>query len=161
MKKTAKTAAKTATTKPEAKKCCAKKCAAKKCETKKPALKSVTFTVHAEAGQDVRLAGSFTDWETKAKKMTFKKANGIYSATVKLAPGEYQYKFIIGGDIAAAATAGSSSSVSEGNVSLVTDTLSSLSEGESLEGRFCTWFVSVGGALRSDSWRPYLVITVR
>ena len=96
MKKTTKTAAKTATTKPEAKKCCAKKCAAKKCETKKPALKSVTFTVHAEAGQDVRLAGSFTDWETKAKKMTFKKTNGVYSATVKLAPGEYQYKFIIG-----------------------------------------------------------------
>ena len=96
MKKTAKTAAKTATTKPEAKKCCAKKCAAKKCETKKPALKSVTFTVHAEAGQDVRLAGSFTDWETKAKKMTFKKTNGVYSATVKLSPGEYQYKFIIG-----------------------------------------------------------------
>ena len=96
MKKTAKTAAKTATTKPEAKKCCAKKCAAKKCATKKPALKSVTFTVHAEAGQDVRLAGSFTDWETKAKKMTFKKTNGVYSATVKLAPGEYRYKFIIG-----------------------------------------------------------------
>ena len=96
MKKTAKTAAKTATKKPEAKKCCAKKCAAKKYETKKPALKSVTFTVHAEAGQDVRLAGSFTDWETKAKKMTFKKTNGVYSATVKLAPGEYQYKFIIG-----------------------------------------------------------------
>ena len=96
MKKTAKTAAKTATKKPEAKKCCAKKCAAKKCATKKPALKSVTFTVHAEAGQDVRLAGSFTDWETKAKKMTFKKTNGVYSATVKLAPGEYQYKFIIG-----------------------------------------------------------------
>ena len=96
MKKTAKTAAKTATTKPEAKMCCAKKCAAKKCETKKPALKSVTFTVHAEAGQNVRLAGSFTDWETKAKKMTFKKTNGVYSATVKLAPGEYQYKFIIG-----------------------------------------------------------------
>ena len=96
MKKTAKTAAKTATKKPEAKKPCTKKCVAKKCETKKPALKSVTFTVHAEAGQDVRLAGSFTDWETKAKKMTFKKTNGVYSATVKLAPGEYQYKFIIG-----------------------------------------------------------------
>ena len=96
MKKTAKTAAKTATKKPEAKKPCTKKCVAKECETKKPALKSVTFTVHAEAGQDVRLAGSFTDWETKAKKMTFKKTNGVYSATVKLAPGEYQYKFIIG-----------------------------------------------------------------
>ena len=96
MKKTANTAAKTTTKKP-AEKACAKKCAAaKKCTAKKPALKSVTFTVHAEAGQDVRLAGSFTDWETKAKKMTFKKNNGVYSATVKLAPGEYQYKFIIG-----------------------------------------------------------------
>ena len=96
MKKTAKTAAKAATKKPEAKKPCTKKCTAKKCAAQKPTLKSVTFTVHAEAGQDVRLAGSFTDWETKAKKMTFKKNNGVYSATVKLAPGEYQYKFIIG-----------------------------------------------------------------
>ena len=96
MKKTAKTAAKAATKKPEAKKPCTKKCTAKKCAAQKPTLKSVTFTVHAEAGQDVRLAGSFTDWETKAKKMTFKKTNGVYSATVKLAPGEYQYKFIIG-----------------------------------------------------------------
>ena len=93
MKKTAKTAATTATKKPESKKPCARKCG---CKAQKPALKSVTFTVHAEAGQDVRLAGSFTDWETKAKKMTFKKTNGVYSATVKLAPGEYQYKFIIG-----------------------------------------------------------------
>ena len=96
MKKTAKTAAKTATAKP-AEKACAKKCAAgRKCAAKKPELKSVTFTVHAEAGQQVRLAGCFTDWETKAKKMTFKKRNGVYSATVKLAPGEYQYTFIIG-----------------------------------------------------------------
>jgi 1,4-alpha-glucan branching enzyme len=90
MKKTATTTAKAAAKKPATKSC------TKKCAAKKPALKSVTFTVHAEAGQDVRLAGSFTDWETKAKKMTFKKTNGVYSATVKLAPGEYQYKFIIG-----------------------------------------------------------------
>ena len=96
MKKTAKTTAKTGTAKPS-ERACAKKCATgRKCAATKPALASVTFTVHAEAGQDVRLAGSFTDWETKAKKMSFKKANGIYSATVKLAPGEYQYKFIIG-----------------------------------------------------------------
>ncbi len=91
MKKKAQAAPKVAAKKPVAAKPCAKKRAAVK-----PVLKSVTFTVHAEAGQEVRLAGSFTDWETKAKKMTFKKANGVYSATVKLAPGEYQYKFIIG-----------------------------------------------------------------
>ena len=91
MKKKAQAAPKVAAKKPVAAKPCAKKRAAVK-----PVLKSVTFTVHAEAGQEVRLAGSFTDWETKAKKMTFKKKNGVYSATVKLAPGEYQYKFIIG-----------------------------------------------------------------
>ena len=89
MKKQVKAAAKTATKKKPAK-------AAKKVAAPKAAVKSVTFTVHAEAGQEVRLAGSFTDWETKAKKMTFKKKNGVYSATVKLAPGEYQSKFIIG-----------------------------------------------------------------
>ena len=91
MKKQVKKTVKAAPKKAVAPKACTKKCVAKK-----PTLKSVTFTVHAEAGQDVRLAGSFTDWETKAKKMTFKKANGVYTATVKLAPGEYQYKFIIG-----------------------------------------------------------------
>lgn len=96
MKKTAKTDVKPAE-KTAAKKTCPKKCAtARKCATKKPELKSVTFTVHADAGQNVRLAGCFTDWEAKAKKMTFKKATGVYCATVKLAPGEYQYKFIIG-----------------------------------------------------------------
>lgn len=89
MKKQVKTAAKPATKQPTTK-------AIKKCAASKPVLKSVTFTVHAEAGQDVRLAGSFTDWETQAKKMAFKKQNGVYTATVKLAPGEYQYKFIIG-----------------------------------------------------------------
>ena len=89
-KRAAATAAVKTVEKPVAKKRPGRKPAAK------PTLKSVTFTVHAEADQDVRLAGSFTDWETKAKKMTFKKRKGIYSATVKLAPGEYQYKFIIG-----------------------------------------------------------------
>ena len=83
MKKQTKAAVKAAAKKSPAAKACRKTRAAKK-----PALKNVTFTVHAEAGQNVRLAGSFTDWETKAKKMRFRKANGVYSATVKLAPGE-------------------------------------------------------------------------
>ena len=91
MKKKAKSTAKVT-----AEKATAAKPRGRKPVAKKPALKKVTFTVHAEAGQNVRLAGSFTDWETKAKRMRFRKANGIYSATVKLAPGEYQYKFIIG-----------------------------------------------------------------
>ncbi len=71
------------------------KSAAKKAE--KPAKKAVTFTVHAEKGKAVYLAGSFNEWSTTAKKMAYKAAGGLYSATVKLVPGEYQYKFVIDG----------------------------------------------------------------
>ena len=63
----------------------------------KSVTKSVTFTVHAEKGQDVYVAGEFNGWDPTAKKMAYKARQGIYSATVKLAPGEYQYKFVIGG----------------------------------------------------------------
>lgn len=73
----------------------AKKPATKKPVAKKPATKSVTFTVHADKGKAVYLAGEFNDWNPTAKKMTFKA--GVYSATLKLAAGTYQYKFVIDG----------------------------------------------------------------
>ena len=62
-----------------------------------PATKAVTFTVHAEQGKAVYLAGSFNEWSTTAKKMAYKAKEGTYAATVQLAPGEYQYKFVIDG----------------------------------------------------------------
>ena len=65
-------------------------------KAKKTAEKSVSFTVRADAGKTVYLAGCFNKWSPTGKKMVDKKKNGVYSATVKLAPGEYQYKFIIG-----------------------------------------------------------------
>ena len=70
-------------------------CAVKKCATRKPSAKDVTFTVHAEKGKAVYVAGQFNDWDPTAKKMAFKA--GVYTATVKLVPGEYQYKFVIDG----------------------------------------------------------------
>ena len=60
-----------------------------------PAKKSVTFTVNADKGKEVYLAVSFNEWSTTAKTMAYKA--GVYSATVQLAPGEYQYKFVIDG----------------------------------------------------------------
>ena len=75
-----------------------KPCAAKKAAAPKAAKaveKSVVFTIRADVGKAVYLAGCFNDWNPTGKKMTFKA--GVYSATVKLAPGEYQYKFIIDG----------------------------------------------------------------
>ena len=63
----------------------------------KTAEKSVTFTVRADAGKSVYLAGSFNQWNPAGKKMLDKKNEGVYTATVKLAPGRYEYKFVIDG----------------------------------------------------------------
>ena len=84
------------------KKCAVKKTVVKKC-AKKPvakkaaAKKDVTFTVHADKGKAVYVAGEFNGWDPTAKKMAYKARAGIYAATLKLAAGTYQYKFVIDG----------------------------------------------------------------
>jgi 1,4-alpha-glucan branching enzyme len=72
-----------------------KKAATKK--TVKPAAKSVKFTVRADAGKKVFLAGCFNDWNAESTPMKYTKKDGVYSVSVKLAPGTYQYKFVIDG----------------------------------------------------------------
>ena len=83
-------AAKTAAKKPAA-------CSACKTAAKKTTGKTVTFTVHAEKGKAVYVAGEFNKWNPTAKKMAYKAKSGVYAATVKLEPGVYQYKFVIDG----------------------------------------------------------------
>lgn len=86
------------------------KCAAKKVVTRKTVKeapqkeakvtdtkKAVTFTIHAEKGQRVFVAGQFNDWNPTAKEMTYKAKEGIYTTTLKLAPGKYEYKYVIDG----------------------------------------------------------------
>ena len=74
------------------------KSAAKKSAVRKSsAKKAVTFTVHSDKGHAVYLAGEFNDWNPTAKKMAYKARAGIYTATVKLDTGSYQYKFVIDG----------------------------------------------------------------
>ena len=53
--------------------------------------------VHADKGKSVYLAGVFNQWSLTAKKMAYKAKSGIYTATIKLAPGSYEYKFVIDG----------------------------------------------------------------
>ena len=59
--------------------------------------KEVEFTVHADKDKNVFLAGEFNNWDPTAKKMSYKARKGIYTATVKLPAGKYQYKFVIDG----------------------------------------------------------------
>ena len=63
----------------------------------KAAEKSVSFSVRAEPGKTVYLAGSFNQWNPTGKKMLDKKNEGLYTVSVKLAPGVYEYKFVIDG----------------------------------------------------------------
>lgn len=72
----------------------AAKPAAKKATVK---TQRVTFSVRAEPGSKVFIAGSFNNWDPSSKAMADKKGDGLYTATLSLAPGSYQYKFVIDG----------------------------------------------------------------
>ena len=90
VKKTTKKSAETVVVATKATAAVAKKAA-------KPVTKTVTFSVHQEAGKSVYVAGEFNNWDPTAKKLAYKAKEGVYSASIKLAPGEYQYKFVIDG----------------------------------------------------------------
>ncbi len=61
----------------------------------KPALRRVKFSIPAASGLPVFVAGSFNDWDPEGVPM--KEKDGVYTATVSLEPGEYEYKFIVNG----------------------------------------------------------------
>jgi cyclomaltodextrinase / maltogenic alpha-amylase / neopullulanase len=60
-----------------------------------------TFTYVKPAGApavtSVNLAGSFNNWSTTAQAMT-QQPNGSWTATIPLAKGTYQYKFVMNGN---------------------------------------------------------------
>jgi 1,4-alpha-glucan branching enzyme len=64
----------------------------------RPRRKRVTFRFEAEAASDVRLAGSFNNWDAEAQPLTRKNGNGTYSATVLMPPGRHEYKFVVNGE---------------------------------------------------------------
>lgn len=72
--------------------------------TEKPTVKKtasktqrVAFSVRAEVGSKVFVAGSFNNWDPTDKEMIDKKGDGVFAVTLTLAPGTYQYKFVIDG----------------------------------------------------------------
>ena len=62
-----------------------------------PKARRVQFCLQAEAGSKVFLTGSFNNWDPIAKEMVDKDKDGHYAASVMLAPGKYQYKFVVDG----------------------------------------------------------------
>jgi 1,4-alpha-glucan branching enzyme len=62
-------------------------------------MERVRFRVEAPRAKTVMLAGDFTDWGTKPRLMRRATPRSqVFIAQVTLAPGTYQYKFIVDGD---------------------------------------------------------------
>ena len=70
---------------------------AKKTKAAAPKNTRVTFSVRAEVGSKVFLAGCFNGWDPTAKQMTDKEGNGTFTCSLNLPKGKYEYKFVING----------------------------------------------------------------
>jgi len=58
----------------------------------------VAFELRCAPGSAVSLAGSFNRWDPAAKPMVDAQGDGHYVATCMLAPGSYEYKFVVNGE---------------------------------------------------------------
>jgi 1,4-alpha-glucan branching enzyme len=56
----------------------------------------VTFSLPAPEAKSVSLAADFTDWEKNAVALKRHK-DGVWKATTSLAPGSYEYRFLVDG----------------------------------------------------------------
>jgi 1,4-alpha-glucan branching enzyme len=57
----------------------------------------VTFKLNAPDAKDVRISGSFNEWSYESTPLK-KEANGVWKTLVSLAPGTYEYRFIVDGE---------------------------------------------------------------
>lgn len=53
------------------------------------------FVFHAPEAKTVRIVGSFNDWRPTEDYLMERRKDGVWSKTVRLAPGEHQYKYIV------------------------------------------------------------------
>ena len=65
-------------------------------KSKDTAFRYVSLTYEDAPGRTVMLAGSFNDWQP-VKQLLDKNNDGVYRCRLRLAPGEYQYKFVVDG----------------------------------------------------------------
>ena len=61
------------------------------------AQRNIVLTYRFEPGRDVYVVGTFNNWQPwdESMKMTDKENDGVYSITLRLKPGSYEYKFFL------------------------------------------------------------------
>jgi 1,4-alpha-glucan branching enzyme len=68
----------------------------KKKQEKKTQRRRITFKLEAPEGKEAILAGDFNSWDAK-KHIMKRDKKGRWSKIVTLAPGRYEYKFLVDG----------------------------------------------------------------
>lgn len=58
----------------------------------------VRFLIKAPGAKQVSLAGDFNEWSVEQTLMSDDDDNGVWTVTVPLQPGRYQYKFLVDGE---------------------------------------------------------------
>lgn len=58
----------------------------------------VVFSYQDSSASIVKLAGDFNDWEPEAHSMHFEQGQGVWTTVMPLAPGRYQYRFVVDGE---------------------------------------------------------------
>ncbi len=64
---------------------------------RKPVYRDVAFAVRLDHAREVLVTGDFTAWSRDGLRLT-SGGPGSWGATLKLAPGEYQYRLIVDGE---------------------------------------------------------------
>lgn len=59
--------------------------------------RTVVFSLHLVRESRVMLAGTFNEWNPETLRMNREEENGVYSCTLHLPEGVYEYRFIIDG----------------------------------------------------------------
>jgi 1,4-alpha-glucan branching enzyme len=66
-------------------------------EQSQAGMRNTVFKFHSEPGHAVYVAGTFNNWNAKQYPLHDRKGTGDYRLVVPLAPGRFEYKFIIDG----------------------------------------------------------------
>ena len=57
----------------------------------------VRFSLPAQRGKEIFLAGTFNNWDAKATRLKWNPKTSAYEALLTMPAGRYEYKFVIDG----------------------------------------------------------------
>jgi 1,4-alpha-glucan branching enzyme len=69
---------------------------AKSTEQKRGGQRPIEFSFHAPQASSVAVAGNFNNWDTQKSRL--QRDGDAWKASIPLAPGRYEYRFVVDGE---------------------------------------------------------------